>query len=317
MQTAIRRRELCLGLLVAGAAPRLAAQTRLALDGVNRMDEDAFVKTFGDVYELSPRFARAAFTKLPFATVTALHQAFVAAFAAAPREQQIKFLHDIFDLGDKQAKPAAVTDASRREMGASGINTLGAADQALLDALNKAYRAKFDIAFWICSRRNTVPTIFAEYMRRLNNNSLETELALAVRELSFITRLRIAETVTGPGMPQVYGDVTAHVLDATIGKPAGGVAVEIHEVWGEKSRKVGSATTSVDGRATVMEGLPVPIGRYELRFAIGDYFRKRGAIPAAEAPFLDVVPMRTYVGKAEDSYHFPLIASPFGYTVHG
>src|SRR4051794_999685 len=82
MRAAFGRRRLGEGVLAAGVigvVPHLAAQARLTLDDVNRMDEAAFVKTFGDVYELSPGFARAAFIKRPFATVTGLHQAFVAA----------------------------------------------------------------------------------------------------------------------------------------------------------------------------------------------------------------------------------------------
>jgi 2-oxo-4-hydroxy-4-carboxy-5-ureidoimidazoline decarboxylase len=320
MQTRFGRRRLWQGAVAIGivaAAPRLAAQTRLTLDEVNRMDEAAFVKAFGDVYELSPWVARGAFARRPFATVTALHQALAESFTAAPREQQRKFLHDLSDIGDKSANPATVTAASHQEQGVAGIKTLGPTDQALLEAMNKAYRAKFDIAFVVGVRRHTTEDIFAQYMRRLNNGTLEGEVARAIHEQHLITRIRIAEMVTGPGMPKVYGDITAHVLDATLGKPAGGVAVEIYELWADKSRKVGSGTTTVDGRVSLMEGLPLPIGRYELRFGIGDYFRKRGAFAAGEKPFLDVVPMRVFIANAEDSYHFPLIASPFGYTIHG
>ncbi len=315
----LSRRQLCLaatGSLLGHAVPAWA-QTQLTLDDVNRMNEDAFVKVFSNVYELSPWVARAAFAKRPFATVSALHQAFVATFAAASREQQIKFLHDLSDIGDKQANPAMVTDASRREQGLSNMDNLEPGDQALLDAFHKAYRTKFDMSFEISVRRNTAATIFAEYARRLNNDGLDAELAIAMQELFYITRLRVAEMVTGPGAPRVYGDVSAHVLDGTIGKPAEGVAVELYEIWGTRSRKVGAATTNADGRATLMDGRPVPIGRYELRFSIGDYFRKRGVVQAGEKPFLDVIPMRTYMREAEDSYHYPLVAAPFFYSVHG
>ena len=308
MRAAFGRRRLCQGVVTAsilGVAPRLAAQTRLMLDDVNRMDEAAFVKAFGDVYELSPWVARGAFGRRPFATVAVLHQALADSFAAAPPEQQRKFLHDLSDIGDQQAKPE------------TGVKMLGPTDQALLEALNKAYRAKFDMAFVICVRRNTPANIFAEYMRRLNDGTADGEMARAIQEQHLITRIRVAERVTGPGMPKVYGDVTAHVLDSTLGKPALGVAVEIHELWADRSRKVGAGSTDADGRVGLMQDLPLPIGRHELRFAIGDYFRKRGAFAAGEKPFLDVVPMRIYIGNSEDSYHFPLIAAPFGYSIHG
>jgi 2-oxo-4-hydroxy-4-carboxy-5-ureidoimidazoline decarboxylase len=196
------------------------------------------------------------------------------------------------------------------------VASLDPTDQALLMALNKAYRAKFDIAFTICVRRNSAARIFSEYMRRMDN-TLESELATSRQEQFYITRIRIAEMVSGPGMPVVYGDVSAHVLNSMIGAPAEGVAVEIHQLWGARSRQVGGAVTSADGRAMLLSGLPLPIGRYELRFAVGDYFRKVGAVPSGQKPFLDIVPMRIFVAKPEDSYHFPLIAAPYGYSIHG
>jgi hypothetical protein len=48
---------------------------KLTLDEVNRMDLGAFVAAFGDVIEFTPAAAKGAFTKRPFATVTALGRA--------------------------------------------------------------------------------------------------------------------------------------------------------------------------------------------------------------------------------------------------
>jgi len=316
----LERRALFGGLLVAAGlavVPKaIIAQAPLQLADVNRMDQAAFVKAFGDVYEFSPWVAEAAYQKRPFKTVTSLHAALADAFTAAPREKRLDFLKRLSDLGDKSARPATVTAASRGEQKSSGINSLNETDQALLEALNKAYRQKFDMAFVIAVRRNTPAEIFAEYMRRMSNSPAE-ELALATEQEFLITRLRIAEMVSGEGMPKVYGDLTAHVLDATIGKPAAGVAVELREMWGDRWRKVAAAVTNGDGRASLIEAQPVPIGRYELWFGVGGYFRQRAAVPATEQPFLDRVPLRTFVSKPEDSYHFPLITTPFGYTIHG
>jgi 2-oxo-4-hydroxy-4-carboxy-5-ureidoimidazoline decarboxylase len=63
----------------------------------------------------------------------------------------------------------------------------------------------------------------------------------------------------------------------------------------------------------------VPIGVYELRFSIGDYFRAQGAGRGAELadpPFLDVVPLRFSVAEAEGHYHVPLVCSPWGYSTY-
>src|SRR5260221_13835812 len=99
---------------------------------------------------------------------------------------------------------------------------------------------------------------------------------MAVRELFYFTRLRVAEMVTGPGAPRIYGDVSAHVLDGTLGKPAGGVAVELYEIWGDRSHKGGAAVTNPDGRSTLMVRPPVPSGRHDMVFAYCLLIRKPG-----------------------------------------
>jgi 2-oxo-4-hydroxy-4-carboxy-5-ureidoimidazoline decarboxylase len=289
----------------------MAQPAKLTLDDVNKMNLDAFVAAFGDVIEFTPAAAKNAYTKRPFATVTALHEALFDGLRLLPRAEQHAFFKRLSDIGEN-AVP--FTAASTSEQSKSGISSLDKAGLALLHALNTAYRAKFDMSYTICVRRNTVPVIFSELERRLNNTK-DVELATAIQEQFLITRLRIGEQVSGPGAPKIYGDVTAHVLNAMIGKPANGVTVALYEVLGEESRKVSEAVTNVDGRADVLKGQPVPIGRYELRFALGDYFRKN-TTPAVE-PFFDVAPMRLFISKPEDSYHVPMIATPFNYSTHG
>lgn len=297
-----------------GLAQPAPLKAPLTLAEVNRMDEAAFVTAFGDTYELSPWVAKAAFAKRPFSTVTALHQALADAFRAAPREQQLAFFRKLSDIGDRTEKAQNVTAASKREQAVSGVDTLSEADHDRLKKLNKAYRDKFDMSFTIANRRNTQDTIFTQLERRLGND-LATELATAIQEEFFITRLRVAEQVTGDGVPRVYGDLTVHALNSVVGQPANGMAVELFEMSGEKGRGVAQATSNVDGRADVLVGRPLPIGRYELRFAVADYFRKQGTT-LGNPPFLDVVPVRLYLDNPEGSYHVPMVCSPWSYAVY-
>lgn len=324
--SASSRRGFCSGTLAAGIlasallplriglAQPAPVKAPLALAEVDRMDEAAFVAAFGDIYELSPWVAKAAFAKRPFPTVTALHQALADAFRAAPREQQLAFFRKLSDIGDRTVKAENVTAASKREQAVSGVDTLSEADHDRLKKLNKAYRDKFDISFTIANRRNTQDTIFTQFERRLGND-LATELATAIQEEFFITRLRVAEQVAGEGMPRVYGDLTAHVLNTVVGQPANGMVIELFEMSGEKGRKVAQATSNVDGRADVLVGRPLPIGRYELRFAVADYFRKQGAT-LGNPPFLDVVPVRLFLENPEGSYHVPMVCSPWSYAMY-
>ena len=55
---------------------------------------------------------------------------------------------------------------------------------------------------------------------------------------------------------------------------------------------IASAATNADGRTDqpLIGGRPIPIGRYELRFHVGDYFARLGTA-LGDPPFLDVVPV--------------------------
>lgn len=109
------------------------------------------------------------------------------------------------------------------------------------------------------------------------------------------------------------GRLTTHVLDTAAGRPAAGVTIELFRVGSEARVAVG--VTNAEGRLDkpLAEGPAFPGGVYELRFHAGDYLR--GTTPLPEPPFLDVVPIRFGV-VAGETYHVPLILSPFGYTTY-
>jgi 2-oxo-4-hydroxy-4-carboxy-5-ureidoimidazoline decarboxylase len=118
-------------------------------------------------------------------------------------------------------------------------------------------------------------------------------------------------------MPQVNGRLSTHVLDTHAGRPAVGVAIELYEFAGEKAHCIQSAITNSDGRTDqpLIGGRPLPIGRYELRFAVGDHFRSRG-IASGDPPFLDIVPLRFSIAEPEGHYHVPLLCTPWSYSTY-
>ena len=82
-------------------------------------------------------------------------------------------------------------------------------------------------------------------------------------------------------------------------------------------RTIASATTNLEGRTDqpLIGGRPIPIGRYELRFHVGDYFARLGT-PQGDPPFLDVVPVQFAVAEAEGHYHVPLLVTPWSYSTY-
>lgn len=116
-------------------------------------------------------------------------------------------------------------------------------------------------------------------------------------------------------LAQAAGGLEVHALDATLGKPADGIAVELFLVSTDPAQAIHRATTKADGQATLIDG-PVKAGRYEMRFAVGDYFRRRGVASGTPA-FLEIVPIRLYLGEPQRRYHVPFAFTPFSYVMHG
>jgi 2-oxo-4-hydroxy-4-carboxy-5-ureidoimidazoline decarboxylase len=288
----------------------------VALSDLNRMDLADFKAAIGGTFELAPWVAATAHAKRPFATVTDLHAAMMAAVQAAPRDTQLAFLRDHPDLAGKAARAGAITHESKTEQAAAGLDMLSEEEFARFHRLNDAYRSKFGFPFIICVRRHTRDSILHQFERRLQHDDA-TEFATALREIFYITRLRLVAAVTGEGMPRVTGRLSTHVLDTHAGRPAVGVAVELYELAGEHAFRIARTVTNDDGRtdAPLIGGRPLPIGRYELHFALGDHYRSRG-VHSGDPPFLDIVPLRFSIAEPEGHYHVPLLCTPWSYSTY-
>jgi 2-oxo-4-hydroxy-4-carboxy-5-ureidoimidazoline decarboxylase len=289
---------------------------KLNLDAVNRASKAEFVGTLGDVYEESPWVAERAFASRPFATVAALTDAMAAAVAAASPEEKLKLVRNHPDLAGKAARAGKLTESSRDEQGALGLDRLSDAEFARFERLNSAYAEKFGFPFVICTRRQTRDAILDQFEVRLVNDR-DIELKSALQEIDLITRIRIASLIEGPGMAKTDGRLSTHVLDTHSGRPAAGVRIELYEIGASATALLTEAVTNADGRtdAPLMSGAPLRIGRYELRFHIGDYFARSG-VSLPKPAFLDIIPIRFGIAEPEGHYHVPLLVTPWNYSTY-
>jgi 2-oxo-4-hydroxy-4-carboxy-5-ureidoimidazoline decarboxylase len=290
--------------------------TRYTLEQLNGLDAAAFVAALGDIFEHAPWVAETAAAGRPFATVTDLHDAMMAAVKAASGEKQMAFLGGHPELGGKVARAGAMTADSVAEQGSLGLNRLSDAEVDRFEALNARYRAKFGFPFIICVRRQTRDAILAEFERRTDLTA-EGEFAAALTEIGHITRLRLVAKVVGHGAPRTTGRLSTHVLVNVTGKPAAGVRIRLFEVGASARGLITETITNGDGRTDqpLIGGEPLRCGIYELEFAIGDYFRRQGQ-PLAAPAFLDIVPLRFGIAEPEGHYHVPLLATPWSYSTY-
>ncbi|RFA24474.1 hydroxyisourate hydrolase [Alkalilimnicola ehrlichii] len=114
------------------------------------------------------------------------------------------------------------------------------------------------------------------------------------------------------------GRLTTHVLDTTHGCPAAELSISLYRVDRDGNRHLQLETvTNDDGRCErpLLAGLEFNVGRYELAFAVGAYFCKRG-VALGDPAFLDEVVVRFGVDDSDRHYHVPLLVSPYGYSTY-
>jgi 2-oxo-4-hydroxy-4-carboxy-5-ureidoimidazoline decarboxylase len=289
----------------------------VSLDTLNAADRATFMAAIGEVMELAPWVAEAAYAQRPFTSLAALYQAMTDAVKKAGDERQRALINGHPDLAGKAAREGKLTADSTAEQATAGLDRLSEEEFAAFHRLNDAYRAKFSMPFIICVRRHGKASILRQFERRLTNDAA-AERKTALDEIFRIAALRLDQKVVAADHLKVHGHLSTHVLDTHGGHPAAGVAIELCEIEaGGEARTLKRTITNTDGRtdAPMLWGLPIPIATYELRFAVSDYFARRG-VPMADPPFLGIVPIRFSVAEPEGRYHVPLSVTPWAYATY-
>jgi 5-hydroxyisourate hydrolase len=107
--------------------------------------------------------------------------------------------------------------------------------------------------------------------------------------------------------------ITTHVLDISVGKPAAGVPVALEvEKEGGGWKDLSRGATDGDGRLRhlIAPGALVE-GTYRLTFDTRAYFeaqKVKGLYPQVTVVFM--------VRDAKENYHVPLLLSPHGYSTY-
>jgi len=117
-------------------------------------------------------------------------------------------------------------------------------------------------------------------------------------------------------MDKRNGFLTTHILDTANGCPADNVRIDLFRLEGNDRIHLNTAITNKDGRTDepMLAKGEMTAGRYELLFAMGDYFRARRQ--SSGIAFIDEVPIRFGIEDTNDHYHVPLLASPYSISTY-
>jgi 2-oxo-4-hydroxy-4-carboxy-5-ureidoimidazoline decarboxylase len=291
--------------------------SQTTLSDLNACGKDDFVAALANIFEHSPWIPEQAAAARPFAGVKQLFDAMKVAVDRAPSELRLALIKAHPDLANKTQRAAGLTAESSAEQNSVGLDRLSDAEYDAFERVNNAYRTKFGFPYIVCVRRHTRDSILRDFERRLPNDA-KTETQTSIEEICRIAALRVDQLVTGDDRLRVHGRLSTHVLDTHSGRPAAGVAIELVELSElGAGRVVTRATTNADGRTDqpLIGGRPVPIGRYELTFSIGNYFARR-QVAMSDPPFLDQIPLRFSVSEPEGHLHVPLLVTPWSYATY-
>jgi len=287
------------------------------LSVLNACSRDEFVEALGNVFEYSPWIAEQAAIARPLEGVQQLFDTMKTVVDQTAPDLRLALIRGHPDLANKTQRAAGLTAESSAEQNGAGLDRLSDAEFKAFERVNSAYRTKFGFPYIVCARRHTKDSILRDFERRLPNDTA-TEVQNSINEIYRIAALRVAELVVSDDRLEVYGRLSTHVLDTHSGRPAEGVAVELVELSDlGASRVVTRMITNADGRTdqALIYHRPVPIGRYELTFSVGDYFAGR-QVATSDPPFLDQIPLRFSVSAPEGHLHVPLLVTPWSYTTY-
>jgi 2-oxo-4-hydroxy-4-carboxy-5-ureidoimidazoline decarboxylase len=164
----------------------------LNLEELNARDRDAFVETLGWIFEDSAWVAERAWTRRPFASLEALHQAMMDIVRQATESEQLVLLRAHPDLGTR----ARVSDASTGEQRGAGLDRLDVNEYAQLQRLNDEYRRRFGFPFLFAVKGSTKEDVLTALEARVSR-SRDEEFAEALRQVYKIARFRLEDVIRG------------------------------------------------------------------------------------------------------------------------
>src|ERR1700761_1214448 len=248
--------------------------SQISLSDLNACSKADFAARLANIFEYSPWIAEAAADARPFAGINALFAAMKAVVERAPEDRRLALIRAHPDLANKTQRAAGLTAESNAEQNSVGLDRLSDAEYEAFERVNNAYRSKFGFPYIVCVRRHTKDSILRDFERRLPNDATK-EIATSIAEICRIAALRVDHLVASEDRLPVHGRLSTHVLDTHSGKPAAGIPVELVELSALGEHRIVTRTqTNHDGRTDqpLIGGRPVPIGNYELRFKVADYF---------------------------------------------
>ncbi|RHW26063.1 hydroxyisourate hydrolase [Nocardioides immobilis] len=104
--------------------------------------------------------------------------------------------------------------------------------------------------------------------------------------------------------------ITTHVLDTALGRPAAGVPVRLLLLAADREQVLATARTDADGRVGELGPEELDAGTYRLSFDLAAY-----AAATGQDSFFPEAAL-TFTVRDDSHHHVPLLLSPFAYSTY-
>jgi 5-hydroxyisourate hydrolase len=120
------------------------------------------------------------------------------------------------------------------------------------------------------------------------------------------------QPMTGSWGPATIARLSTHVLDTTLGRPAGRIpAVLEHVAPDGSSVEVGRGLTDLDGRIQQLNDVALTPGEYRLILVTGGYFNEHH-----DSVFYPTIAVQFRLSGDREHYHIAVLASTYSYATY-
>ena len=163
---------------------------------INQFSVDEAITHLGHLYEHSPWVVERSWKHRPFSNVEQFHTVLRDRVRLAGVSEHLDLIRSHPDLVGMAALSGSLTASSTAEQRSAGLSTddLTVEEKARFAQLNGEYKTKFGFPFVICARENRKEAILSGLGARLAND-LDTEIAIALREIDRIAWYRLTDLV--------------------------------------------------------------------------------------------------------------------------
>ncbi|WP_296055273.1 2-oxo-4-hydroxy-4-carboxy-5-ureidoimidazoline decarboxylase [uncultured Amphritea sp.] len=159
----------------------------------SQMSREAFVETFGDIYEHSSWVAEQAYDlglDSNCDQIEVLHQRMARILLESDKQSQLDLINAHPDLAGKAAIAGELTESSTSEQAGAGISECTAEEFDRFTRLNDAYKAKFGFPFIMAVKGSNRHQILSAFEERIHNDP-EQEFNRALLEINKIAQFRL------------------------------------------------------------------------------------------------------------------------------